>query len=86
MVIKQLSSEQQEPTGDDAVTHSTPHLVQASLRQGRSRAVSDCSNTPHSTTHTRQYATLFWLANGGYGSGEMIGGGSSSKVCIEDVV
>ena len=30
-----------EHTGDNAATHTTPHLVQASLRHGRSRAVSD---------------------------------------------
>ena len=73
VVIKVLSSEQQEHTGDDAATHSTPHLVQASLRHGRSRAVSDCLNTPHSSTQTRQYMTLFWLDNGEYGSHEKIG-------------
>ena len=45
--MKELSSEQQEHTGDDAATRSIPHLVQASLRHGRSRVVSDCLNTHH---------------------------------------
>ena len=86
-LIKELSSEQQEHAGDDAATYSTPDLVQASLRHGRSRAVSDCLNTPHHrSTHKRQYLKLFWLDNGGFGSYEKIGGRSSSKVCNEHVV
>ena len=74
MVIKELSSEQQEHAGDDAVTHSTPHLVRASLQHSRSRAVRLFEHITHFNS-----LTLFWLASGGYSSREKIGGGSSSK-------
>ena len=47
VVIKELSTEQQEHAGGDAATNSTPHLVQASLQHGRSRAMSYCLNIPH---------------------------------------
>ena len=67
VVIKELSSEQQEHAGDDAATHSTPHLVKAFEH----------------TTLLNSYKTvcdtvLAW--NGGYGSHEKIVGGSSAKV------
>ena len=51
----------------DAATHSTTHLVQASLRHGSSRGCDRMLERTRvdTSTHSGQTDTLFWLSNGG---------------------